>query len=159
MGPMISEKEAVRVEQWILEAVNSSAKLCYGGKRTNAFLEPTVLTNVPDTALIAKQEVFGPVVIIESVHSLKDAIKLSNQTPYGLQAGIFTSKIEEAFQAVHELRFGGVMINDSSDVRIDAMPFGGLKRSGIGREGIQYAIEAMTEEKVVAFKLKNSPFV
>ncbi|WP_227936272.1 aldehyde dehydrogenase family protein [Alkalihalobacillus deserti] len=158
MGPLISEKEAERVERWITEAIRLGAKLRCGGRRTKAFLEPTVLTEVPETAAISQYEVFGPVVMIESVHSLNEAIQRSNQTGYGLQAGIFTSNLEEAFEAVHQLQFGGVMINDSSDVRIDAMPFGGIKGSGIGREGVRYAIEAMTEQKVVAFKLKKTPF-
>ncbi|ARK30391.1 aldehyde dehydrogenase family protein [Halalkalibacter krulwichiae] len=158
IGPMISEKEAKRVEKWIDEAANMGATICCGGKRSKAFLEPTVLTNVPETSTISQNEVFGPVVIIEPVQSLSEAINRSNQTEYGLQAGIFTTNLEDAFTAVHQLQFGGVMINDSSDVRIDSMPFGGIKGSGIGREGVRYAIEAMTEQKVVAFKLKRSPF-
>ncbi|MFC0559969.1 aldehyde dehydrogenase family protein [Halalkalibacter alkalisediminis] len=158
LGPLISEKEAKRVEGWIREAVKMGAKVKCGGKRTRAFLEPTVLTEVPKTATLAQYEVFGPVVIIESISSLIEGIERSNQTGYGLQAGIFTSKLEEAFEAIHQLQYGGVMINDSSDVRIDSMPFGGIKGSGIGREGVRYAIEAMTEQKVVAFKLKNAPF-
>ncbi len=96
--------------------------------------------------------------IIEAVHSIEEAIEQANNTAYGLQAGIFTANVDHAFQAVHKLEFGGVMINDSSDVRIDGMPFGGIKRSGIGREGVRHAIESMTEQKVVAFRLKKSPF-
>lgn len=153
IGPMISEKEAVRVENWIQEAESAGAELCCGGKRVGAFLEPTVLTNVPDYALIAKEEVFGPVVIINPVSSFNQAIELANDSRFGLQAGLFTSSIDLAFQAIERLDFGAVMINDSSDVRIDSMPFGGVKHSGIGREGVRYSIEAMTERKVVAFHL------
>jgi glyceraldehyde-3-phosphate dehydrogenase (NADP+) len=159
IGPMISEKEAKRVEQWIKEAKQLGATVCCGAKRNRAYLEPTVLTNVPETATIFREEVFGPVVLIESIDSLREAIERSNQTRYGLQAGIFTGKLEEAFKAIHQLQFAGVMINDSSDVRIDSMPFGGIKDSGIGREGVRYAIEAMTEQKVVAFKLRESPLL
>jgi glyceraldehyde-3-phosphate dehydrogenase (NADP+) len=155
IGPMISEKEAKRVESWIVEAKKLGASICCGGERKKAYVEPTVLTNVPIQATIATQEVFGPVVLIEPVDSLQEAIEQSNDSGYGLQAGIFTEKLETAFQAIHELQFGGVMINDSSDVRIDGMPFGGIKGSGIGREGVRYAIEAMTEQKVVAFKLQK----
>ncbi|TWI58946.1 aldehyde dehydrogenase family protein [Halalkalibacter nanhaiisediminis] len=158
VGPMISEKEAKRVEQWIEEARELGATICYGGRRTRAFLEPTVLTEVPQTATIATQEVFGPVVTIETVDSLDEAIELSNNTVYGLHAGIFTANVDQAFHAVHHLDFGGVMVNDSSDVRIDGMPFGGVKRSGVGREGVKYAIDSMTEQKVVAFRLKQSLF-
>jgi glyceraldehyde-3-phosphate dehydrogenase (NADP+) len=155
IGPMISEKEAIRVEQWIQEAKKLGATVCCGARRRKAFLEPTVLTDVPETATIANQEVFGPVVIIEPIDTLSDAIQRANKTNYGLQAGIFTGNLEHAFEAIHKLQFGGVMINDSSDVRIDGMPFGGIKGSGIGREGVRYAIEAMTEQKVVAFKLQR----
>ncbi|WP_332693120.1 aldehyde dehydrogenase family protein [Halalkalibacter lacteus] len=155
VGPMISEKEAKRVEHWIHEAKKLGATVCCGSKRRKAFLEPTVLTDVPKAATIANQEVFGPVVLIEAVNTLAEAIERSNDTDYGLQAGIFTGNIEHAFKAIHGLQFGGVMINDSSDVRIDGMPFGGIKGSGIGREGVRYAIEAMTEQKVVAFNLQR----
>ncbi|GAE24991.1 aldehyde dehydrogenase [Halalkalibacter wakoensis JCM 9140] len=159
IGPMISEKEAKRVEKWIIEAKKQGAIVQCGGRRIGTFVEPTVLTNVPEQATIATQEVFGPVVLIQSINSLEEGIEYSNKSGYGLQAGIFTEKLDTAFQAIHELHFGGVMINDSSDVRIDAMPFGGIKGSGLGREGVKYQIEAMTEQKVVAFKLQRSPFL
>ncbi|WP_088102131.1 aldehyde dehydrogenase family protein [Halalkalibacter urbisdiaboli] len=155
VGPMISIKEAKRVEKWIQEAAVSGAEIVTGGKREGTFIQPTILTKVPESAMIAKEEVFGPVVIIEPVETLDDAIERANNVDYGLQAGIFTADLEHAFEAIHRLEVGGVMVNDSSDVRIDAMPFGGIKGSGLGREGIRYAIEEMTEQRVVAIQLNK----
>jgi len=155
MGPMISEKEAQRVESWVNEALEKGARLLCGGVRKGAFYYPTVLDNVPLECKIINEEVFGPVVTLKSVSSLDLAIKKSNDVNYGLQAGIFTNNIEKALKAVKKLNVGGVMINDSSDYRIDAMPFGGIKGSGIGREGIKFAIQEMTESKVVCFKVSN----
>ncbi|MFC7319590.1 aldehyde dehydrogenase family protein [Halobacillus campisalis] len=156
MGPLINEKEAMRVESWVNEAVEQGAVLQFGGVREGAFFTPTVLTDVPETAKIAKEEIFGPVVLIYPVDSLYEAVERSNNVNYGLQAGIFTSHINHAFYAIKHMNVGGIMINDSSDYRIDAMPFGGTKGSGIGREGIKYAIEAMTEPKVVSFRLQEN---
>ncbi|MFA9557900.1 aldehyde dehydrogenase family protein [Evansella sp. AB-rgal1] len=155
MGPMINEKEAKRVESWVEDAIFAGAKLLVGGKREGTFYEPTVLTDVPESAKIAKEEIFGPVVIIERISSFQEAIERSNNVNYGLHAGIFTNDIEKAFHAIQHLQVGGVMVNDSSDYRIDAMPFGGMKGSGLGREGVRSSIEAMTEPKVVCFKLKG----
>ncbi|WP_100372780.1 aldehyde dehydrogenase family protein [Bacillus sp. FJAT-45037] len=155
VGPMISEKEAKRVESWILEACANGATLHCGGRRQGAFITPAVLTNVSQQEKLMKEEVFGPTATITSVASLDEAIRLANDSCYGLQAGIFTTSMNAAFSAIDKLDVGGVMVNDSSDVRIDAMPFGGVKRSGLGREGIKSAILAMTEEKVVAFNLKK----
>ncbi|MDV2683549.1 aldehyde dehydrogenase family protein [Alkalihalophilus lindianensis] len=155
IGPMISEREARRVKSWIGEACQKGATLHCGGERKGAYLTPAVLTNVGQNEKVVKEEIFGPVVVITPVESLMEATRLANDSCYGLQAGIFTSNLESAFYAIQELEVGGVMVNDSSDVRIDGMPFGGVKRSGLGREGIKYAIDAMTEEKVVSFKLKR----
>lgn len=155
MGPMISEKEAQRVESWVNEALEKGARLLCGGVRKGAFYYPTVLDNVPLECKLINEEVFGPVVTLKSVSSLDLAIKKSNDVNYGLQAGIFTNNIEKALKAVKKLNVGGVMINDSSDYRIDAMPFGGIKGSGIGREGIKFTIQEMTESKVVCFKVSN----
>lgn len=155
MGPMITEKEAIRVESWVNEAIAMGAKLLCGGERTGAFFSPTVLTNVPNTCTLAKEEVFGPVVSLYSIPDLETAIIEANNVPYGLQAGIFTKDIQKAFSAIQKMNVGGIMINDSSDYRIDAMPFGGVKESGLGREGIKFAIQEMTESKVVCFKLPS----
>ncbi|MDW0114842.1 aldehyde dehydrogenase family protein [Sporosarcina saromensis] len=153
MGPLISEKEAIRVESWVQEAVLEGAELLVGGVRTGAFYSPTVLVNVPMHCTIAQQEIFGPVVLLYPVNRLEMAIELANNVNYGLQAGIFTANIENAFKAIQGLEVGGILINDSSDFRIDGMPFGGVKGSGLGREGVKFAIEEMTETKVVSFKL------
>ena len=153
MGPLIHEKEAIRIEEWVNEAIEKGAILLTGGKREGAFYTPTVLTNVPSNAKIAKEEVFGPVVLLFPISSLEEAIEQSNDVNYGLQAGIFTKNITLAFQAIQNLDVGGIIVNDSSDYRIDGMPFGGVKGSGLGREGVKYTIQEMTEPKVVQFKL------
>lgn len=153
MGPMISEKEAKRVESWVNEAVESGAKLLCGGKRKGSFYYPTVLENVPADCKLATEEVFGPVVTLYSVPDLDTAIFQSNNVAFGLQAGIFTQNLNYALAAVRKLDVGGVIVNDSSDYRIDAMPFGGVKGSGIGREGIKFSLQEMTEPKVVCFKV------
>lgn len=153
MGPLITEKEAIRVEEWVNEAIEEGATLLTGGKRDGAFYLPTVLTNVPADAKIVREEIFGPVVILFQVNNLDEAIEKANNVNYGLQAGIFTKDINLAFTAIKQLEVGGIMINDSSDYRIDAMPFGGVKGSGLGREGVKYTIQEMTEPKIVNFKL------
>lgn len=153
MGPLITEKEAIRVEKMVGEAIGKGAVLLTGGQRNGAFYTPTVLTNVPENCQIAKEEIFGPVVLLYPVADLDEAIQKSNSVDYGLQAGIFTKNIEKAHKAIAQLDVGGIMINDSSDYRIDAMPFGGVKKSGLGREGIKFALQEMTEPKVVCFKL------
>lgn len=153
IGPMIHEQEAIRVTEWVREAVDLGATLEVGGERKGAFVFPTVLTSVPLEAKVATEEIFGPVVLIEPVQTLTEAITKSNQVNYGLQAGIFTRNIHHAFQAIGAMDVGGIMVNDSSDYRIDEMPFGGTKGSGIGREGVKYSMEAMTEQKVVCFHL------
>ena len=153
MGPLISEKEAIRVEKMVNEAIEKGARLLTGGVRKGAFYSPTVLTDVPVDCTISKEEIFGPVVLLYSIEDLDTAIKKANDVDYGLQAGIFTNDVRKAHEAIAKLDVGGIMINDSSDYRIDAMPFGGVKKSGLGREGIKFAIEEMTEPKVVCFKL------
>ena len=153
MGPMINEKEAQRIEQWVNTAVAAGAKVECGHKRKGAIYWPTVLTSVPETTTVNCEEVFAPVVSIFPVKSLDEAIRLSNSMNYGLQAGIFTKDLNNAFKAIEELDCGGIIVNDSSDYRVDAMPFGGVKNSGIGREGIKFALLEMTEPKVVCFAL------
>lgn len=153
MGPLISETEAKRVEFIVDDAVRSGASLLCGGKRTEAFYEPTVLEHTPKGCHLGKEEIFGPVALLYEVDSLEQAIIEANQTEYGLQAGLFTKDINVAFKTIRELNVGGIMINDSSDFRIDAMPFGGMKQSGLGREGVRFSVQDMTEQKVVCFKL------
>ncbi|WP_281974417.1 aldehyde dehydrogenase family protein [Halobacillus litoralis] len=153
VGPLINENEAIRVENWVEEAISQGAQVEIGGKRDGTFYYPTVLTHVPITSRLATEEIFGPVVLIETIESLDEAIDKANDVNYGLQAGIFTNDLNQAFKAIRRMDVGGLMINDSSDYRIDEMPFGGTKGSGIGREGVRYSMEAMTEQKVVCFKL------
>lgn len=154
MGPMINEKEAERVIEWISEAEKKGGKILTGGKRNGALVEPTVLENIHPEAKIDKQEIFGPVVSLYKFDELEDAIKKANDVEYGLHAAIFTNDLNTAFFAVKNLHVGGVMVNDSTDYRIDSMPFGGVKKSGIGREGVRFALEEMTEKKVVCFNLE-----
>lgn len=153
MGPMISSEEAKRIDRWVKEAVEAGAKVIQGGERQGSFYPPTILKDVPKHCKIAQEEAFAPVVCLFCIESLQDGIEQANDVNYGLQAGIFTKDIDQAYEAIEQLHVGGVMINDSSDYRIDAMPFGGVKGSGIGREGVKYATEAMTQKKVVCFNL------
>jgi glyceraldehyde-3-phosphate dehydrogenase (NADP+) len=153
MGPMIAEEEAARVERWVEEALKEGAELLSGGKRKGTLFEPTVFRDMPERAKLNCEEVFGPVVNLYKVSSLDEAIELSNNVRYGLHGAIFTKSLGNAFKAIKELEVGGVMINDSTDYRIDMMPFGGVKWSGLGREGIKFALLEMTEPKVVCFNL------
>ena len=155
MGPMITEGEAKRVERWVKEAVDKGAKVLAGGGREGALFEPTVLENVPESATIHYEEVFGPTVNLYPVDDLDEAIRKANSLPYGLLAAVFTKNVDVAFKAAYELDCGGVMINESTDYRLDSMPFGGIKNSGLGREGIKFSLQEMTEPKVVCFTLPN----
>ncbi len=149
MGPMVNEGEAKRIEEWIEEAKAAGARLLAGGSRNGNIVDPTVFADVPHSARIWKEEVFGPVVSLEKFTDLDAAIDAANDVPVGLHAGIFTADYPTAYRIARELECGGVLINDSSDWRADMMPFGGFKESGIGREGIRYAIDSMTELKVI----------
>ncbi len=153
MGPMITEGEAKRVEEWIKEAVKAGGTLLTGGQREGSVVQPTVMKDVPKTCRLGHEEVFGPVVILYKIDNLDEAIGKANDVDYGLHAGIFTSNLSTAFKAIKEIDVGGIMINDSSDYRIDGMPFGGVKNSGLGREGIKFSLQEMTEPKVVCFNL------
>lgn len=153
MGPMITEDEATRVEKWIKEAREKGAVVLTGGNRQNALVEPTVLEDVPEDVTIHCEEVFGPTVNLYPVDSLDEAIGKANSLPFGLHAAVFTRDIDIAFKAAYGLDCGGVMVNDSTDYRLDSMPFGGVKYSGLGREGIKFALQEMTEPKVICFYL------
>jgi len=150
IGPLVDEAAAQRVEAWVSEAVSAGAVVQTGGKRDGSYYWPTVLTDVPAASRVLTEEIFGPVVSIEPVESMEVAVDAVNGSDYGLQAGVFTRDIDAALDLARRLRVGAVMINDTGDFRIDAMPFGGGKRSGVGREGVPYAVEAMTEPKIVA---------
>lgn len=153
ISSLIDETEAIRIEQWIAEAVDGGARVVTGGKRRFATVAPAVLTDVPVDCRISRQEAFGPVVAVYAYDRLDDAIERANATPYGLQAGIFTNDIQTAFRAARKLDVGGVMINDIPMWRADHMPYGGVKESGTGREGPRYAIEEMTEMKLICWKV------
>ena len=153
VGPMIAESEAMRVERLVDETMKKGAKVLVGGERRGAIYMPTILAEVPSTLPIAKEEIFGPVTIVSKFQKISEAISESNSTNYGLHAGIFTESISNALKAISELNFGSVLVNDTSDFRVDFMPFGGMKYSGLGREGIRFAIEeTMTEIKTVIFR-------
>jgi glyceraldehyde-3-phosphate dehydrogenase (NADP+) len=155
MGPMISEGEAVRVENLVKEAIKQGAVCLCGGKRNGAVFEPTVFEKIPLTAKLHTDEVFGPTVNLYQVSDLDDAIRQANSLPFGLHAAVLTNDINIALKVVYNLECGGVIVNDSTDYRLDSMPFGGIKNSGLGREGIKFALQEMTEPKVVCFSLRN----
>ncbi|PLV59158.1 aldehyde dehydrogenase family protein [Thermotoga sp. KOL6] len=151
MGPVIDEANAIRIEEWIREAVEKGAKIGIGGNRKDTLIQPTVLLHVPKDTKMMTEELFGPAVAVNAFESFDEALKEANSTKYGLQAGVFTSKIDEAFRAIETLEFGGVLINEGPRYRADFMPYGGYKESGIGREGIRFALEEMMEIKTIIF--------
>jgi acyl-CoA reductase-like NAD-dependent aldehyde dehydrogenase len=146
---LIDEENAIRVHHWISEAVNNGAVIIMGGSRSGNFVEPTVLTNTSTSMKIRSSEVFGPVVTIEKYHDFEEAIRQVNDSDFGLQAGVFTNSIEEMNVAFREIKAGGILINESPTFRIDHMPYGGMKDSGFGREGVKYAIHEMCEMKLL----------
>lgn len=150
---MIACEEARRVESWVDDAVKGGATLLVGGKREGAVMWPTVMEGVSAQSPLSCEEVYGPVVSLYRFSSLEEAIRLSNESEYGLHAAIFTERIDNAFKAIHGLHCGAVMVNDSTDYRLDVMPFGGTKLSGVGRQGIWSMIQEMSETRVVCFKL------
>lgn len=153
ISSLITEAEAVRVESWIVEAQRAGARLVCGGKRKRATIEPAILADVPGPVRISCQEVFGPVVVVNRYSALDEAIRMVNESVYGLQAGIFTRDLERAFRAAREFEVGGVIINDVPLFRADHMPYGGVKESGTGREGPKYAAEEMSEMKLICWKI------
>ena len=154
MGPLINEAAARRVEKLVQDALEDGATLLTGGERSGTFYAPTVLTDLPDHTPLAQEEIYGPVTIFYRFQDVDEAVHRANNVEYGLQAGIFTNDLNTAFQVADRLDCGGVMINDSTDYRIDAMPFGGVKGSGLGREGIRFALQEMTEPKLICFNLQ-----
>jgi succinate-semialdehyde dehydrogenase / glutarate-semialdehyde dehydrogenase len=153
VGPMISESEAARAEQWVNDAVAQGARLVAGGRRRGALLPPTVLTDTRPDMRVLCEEIFAPVVSVIPFDTLDQAIDQINATEFGLAAGIFTSDINTAFQAARRIHVGVVHINESSSSRVDLMPFSGVKDSGLGREGPKYAMQEMTEERLITISL------
>jgi len=154
VGPLIRESDAIRSADWVQEAVRGGARLLCGGSRRGSVFEPTVLTGTKPEMKVNCQEMFGPVVTVEPYGDFDEALRQINNSAYGLQAGIFTRDAKLMFQAFEELEIGGLLAGDVPSFRIDHMPYGGLKDSGIGREGLRYAIEEMTEPKLLVMNLR-----
>ena len=153
VSSLIDERAAERVERVIAEARNEGGRLLFGGERHHATVTPAILTDVPETTSFMQDELFGPAVAVNTYTDLDGAIERVNATRYGLQAGIYTQHLQRAFQAARRLRVGGVLINEVPTWRADHMPYGGVKESGIGREGPMYAIHEMTDTKLIAWKV------
>jgi len=154
VGPLIRESDAIRATDWVQEAVRGGARLLCGGHRKGSIMEPTVLTGTKQDMKVNCQEIFAPVVSVEPYTDFNDALKQVNHSAYGLQAGIFTRDAKLMFQAYEELEVGGLVAGDVPSFRIDHMPYGGVKDSGLGREGLRYAIEEMTEPKLLVMNLR-----
>ena len=153
VGPLISEGDVDRIETWVKEAVAVGATvLCGGVRNSDRIFPPTVLTGVPRGTKICAEEAFAPVVIVERVANVAEALEAVNDSAFGLQAGLFTPHLETALAAFDRLEVGGLLINDVPTYRIDHMPYGGVKDSGLGREGPRYAIEDMTELRLLVIR-------
>lgn len=150
IGPLIDEEAAKRIEQWVNEAVEGGAKVLTGGSRNGTMYEPTVLEGVDPEMRISCMEAFGPVAIVEPFDAFEQAIDKVNDSNYGLQAGVFSNNMNHIFQAHRELEVGQVIVNDAPTYRIDHMPYGGVKDSGFGREGVRYTMEELTEIRLLA---------
>jgi acyl-CoA reductase-like NAD-dependent aldehyde dehydrogenase len=153
LGPMISLRKAERVEGWVNEAINNGAEILWGGKREGNIYYPTIIGNVRPEMKVMKNELFGPVVAVQKIDSFEEGVEYIDNSEYGLQAGIFTQDITKAMKAVKSLNVGGVIINDIPTFRVDHMPYGGNKGSGLGREGAKFAIEEMTTLRMVVINL------
>lgn len=154
LGPLIRESDAIRASDWVQEAVRGGARLLAGGRRKGSVMEPTVLTGTRSDMKVNCQEIFAPVVTVESYDHFEDGLRQLNHSSYGLQAGIFTRDAKLMFNAYDELEVGAVIAGDVPSFRIDHMPYGGVKDSGLGREGLRYAIEDMTESKLLVMNLR-----
>jgi glyceraldehyde-3-phosphate dehydrogenase (NADP+) len=152
VGPLINEQAAIRVESWIQEAVSHGAIIQTGGSRDGSMMKPTVLTNVSSAMKVCCEEIFGPVVTISPYTKFQDALAQMNDSPFGLQAGIFTNNIDAIYQAYARLEVGAVLVNEIPTFRADHMPYGGIKDSGLGREGVRYVIQELTEPKLLIVK-------
>jgi len=153
VGPMIDVREAERIEGWVKEAAEGGAEVVTGGRREGPVYWPTVLIKVKPEMKVVAKEAFAPVASVIEVDRFEEALEQANATTYGLQAAVFTRDLDRVFQAIRKLNFGGVIINDAPTFRADHMPYGGVRQSGIGREGVRYAIEEMTNIQMVAIRL------
>jgi acyl-CoA reductase-like NAD-dependent aldehyde dehydrogenase len=152
LGPMIDAAAAERLEGWIGEARKAGARVLCGGGRKGAMLEATLLENVPSDAKLQRMEAFGPVAVLQRFLSFDEALATVNDSDFGLQAGVFTNDLRHAMQAWDTLEQGGVIVNDVPSFRVDNMPYGGVKSSGLGREGVRYAIEDMSETRLMVIR-------
>lgn len=152
LGPMIDEAAAERLHEWIVEAKQAGGKILCGGKRDGNMLDATLMEQVPSDAKANRMEAFGPFALLAPFNSFDDAIAMVNDSDFGLQAGIFTDSLDHAMRAWNELEQGGVVVNDIPSFRVDNMPYGGIKLSGLGREGLRYAIEDMTEIRLMVMR-------
>ena len=155
VGPMIDQKEVDRIESWVQEAQTAGAKVLAGGKRDGMVYYPTVLSNVDDDMKVVAEEAFAPVASIIRSEDFESALEQANDTKFGLQVGVFTKDIDRVFKAVRRLNFGGVIVNDTPNFRADHMPYGGNRQSGLGREGVKFAMEDMTNIQLVAIRLDS----
>lgn len=153
IGPMISEGEAMRLERWIKEAVAGGARVLCGGTRDGAMLDATLLESAPASAKVCAEEAFGPVAVLTSFSDFDEALRRINDSRFGLQAGIFTRDFYKVQRAWNELEVGGVVIGDVPSYRVDNMPYGGVKDSGLGREGVLFAMEDMTEIRNLVYRM------
>jgi glyceraldehyde-3-phosphate dehydrogenase (NADP+) len=151
VGPLISADDAERVEEWLKEAVDGGARILTGGERDGALFQPTVITGVEDRMKVSCEELFAPVIGVYSFSDTLEALDRAGASEFGLQAGLFTNDMRIVDAAFDRIEVGGLMVNDVSTFRVDHMPYGGVKRSGFGREGLRYAIEEMTELKLLTF--------
>jgi acyl-CoA reductase-like NAD-dependent aldehyde dehydrogenase len=149
LGPIISLNDAKRIEGWVNEALAGGAKIVAGGKRDGVFYAATLLENVEPHMKVSCVEAFGPVATMQPFVDFPQAVRIVNDSVYGLQAGVFTKNIDHAWYAFNELEVGGVIINDAPSFRVDNMPYGGVKDSGLGREGLRFAMEDMTEMRLM----------
>jgi len=153
VGPLIDQESVGRMESLVEDARKRSAKVLTGGSRPEgpgSFFRPTVLDEVPEEARVAREEPFGPLAPVLRFHDLDDAVRIANATPYGLQSAVYTRDLVRGFALAKRIRAGGVHLNDPTTLRWDALPFGGVKESGLGREGLRYAMQEMTEVKLIS---------
>lgn len=155
VGPMIQEEEAQRIEQWVSEAKAGGARVLTGDRREGPVYWPTILTDVNPSMKVVRDEAFGPIASVMPYDNFEQALAYANQTDYGLQASVFTQDIDRVLSAIDHLNFGGVIINDTPNFRVDHMPYGGNRMSGVGREGVRYAMEEMTNVQMVAIRRKS----
>jgi acyl-CoA reductase-like NAD-dependent aldehyde dehydrogenase len=153
-GPVIDDRSADRITAWVDEAVAGGARSLLPRQRTGRLIAPTVLADVPRDGRVAREEVFGPVVAVWPVEGWEAGLAAINEGDYGLQAGVFTRDLGRVRTAFHRLEVGGVIVNDAPSYRSDNMPYGGVKRSGLGREGVRYAMDELTEERVLVTRLR-----